>query len=117
MDGVTAPLRGVAALARSFDAGLMVDEAHALGVFGPDGRGLSAAQGVEPDVIVGTLGKSFGVAGAFTAASEEIVSLIRNRARSFVYSTARSQTLTNCARSSACWASRCPMAKVRFSLF
>jgi 8-amino-7-oxononanoate synthase len=88
MDGVTAPLRGVAALARSFDAGLMVDEAHALGVFGPDGRGLSAAQGVEPDVIVGTLGKSFGVVGAFTAASEEIVSLIRNRARSFVYSTA-----------------------------
>ena len=88
MDGVAAPLRDVAALAQSFDAGLMVDEAHALGVFGPDGRGLCAAQGVEPDVVVGTLGKSFGVAGAFTAASEEIVSLIRNRARSFVYSTA-----------------------------
>ena len=88
MDGVAAPLRDIAALAQSFDAGLMVDEAHALGVFGPDGRGLCAAQGVEPDVVVGTLGKSFGVAGAFTAASEEIVALIRNRARSFVYSTA-----------------------------
>ncbi|MBW1757021.1 MAG: aminotransferase class I/II-fold pyridoxal phosphate-dependent enzyme [Deltaproteobacteria bacterium] len=43
MDGVTAPLRDIATLARSFDAGLLVDEAHALGVFGPNGRGLSAA--------------------------------------------------------------------------
>jgi len=88
MDGVTAPLRDIADLARSFDAGLLVDEAHALGVFGPSGRGLSASLGIEPDVVVGTLGKAFGVAGAFVAASEEIVSLIRNRARSFVYSTA-----------------------------
>jgi len=88
MDGVAAPLRNLAALAQAFDAGLLVDEAHALGVFGPSGRGLAAAQGVEPDVLVGTLGKSFGVAGAFVAASEEVVSLIRNRARSFVYSTA-----------------------------
>jgi len=88
MDGVTAPLRDLAALASSFGAGLLVDEAHALGVLGPGGRGLAAAQGIEPDVIVGTLGKAFGVAGAFVAASEEIVSLVRNRARSFVYSTA-----------------------------
>jgi 7-keto-8-aminopelargonate synthetase-like enzyme len=88
MDGATAPLRDLAALAHRFDAGLLVDEAHALGVFGPSGRGLAAAQGVAPDVLVGTLGKSFGVAGAFVAASEEVVSLIRNRARSFVYSTA-----------------------------
>jgi 8-amino-7-oxononanoate synthase len=88
MDGDAAPLRDISSLARSFDAGLLVDEAHALGVFGPAGRGLAAARGVEPDVVVGTLGKSFGVAGAFVAASEEVVSLIRNQARSFVYSTA-----------------------------
>lgn len=88
MDGVAAPLRDISTVARSFDAGLLVDEAHALGVFGPGGRGLAAALGVEPDVVVGTLGKSFGVAGAFVAASEDVVSLIRNRARSFVYSTA-----------------------------
>ncbi len=88
MDGTTAPLPDLEALARRFEAGLLVDEAHALGVFGPEGRGLAAAQGVEPDVLIGTLGKSFGVAGAFVAASEEVVSLIRNRARSFVYSTA-----------------------------
>jgi 8-amino-7-oxononanoate synthase len=88
MDGVRAPLRDLATLASSFDAGLLVDEAHALGVLGPAGRGLAAAEGIEPDVIVGTLGKAFGVAGAFVAASEDIVSLVRNRARSFVYSTA-----------------------------
>ncbi|MGB8329393.1 MAG: 8-amino-7-oxononanoate synthase [Polyangiales bacterium] len=88
MDGVTAPLTEIAELARSFDSGLLVDEAHALGVFGPNGRGISAAMGVEPDLVVGTLGKSFGVAGAFVAASAEISSLIRNRARSYVYSTA-----------------------------
>ena len=46
MDGVTAPLREIAELARSFDAGLLVDEAHALGVFGPNGRGLAAELGV-----------------------------------------------------------------------
>ncbi|TFH26344.1 MAG: 8-amino-7-oxononanoate synthase, partial [Myxococcales bacterium] len=97
MDGVTAPLRDLAALGRSFDAGLLVDEAHALGVFGPGGRGLAAAQGVEPDVVVGTLGKSFGVAGAFGAGSQELVSLIRNRARSYVYSTAPPPLLARAA--------------------
>jgi 8-amino-7-oxononanoate synthase len=97
MDGVTAPLRDIATLAHSYDAGLLVDEAHALGVLGPNGRGLSAEQGVEPDVLIGTLGKSFGVAGAFVAASEELVSFIRNRARSFVYSTAPPPMLARAA--------------------
>jgi 8-amino-7-oxononanoate synthase len=97
MDGVVAPLRELHALARDYDAGLMVDEAHALGVFGPNGRGLSAALGIEPDVIVGTLGKSFGLAGAFVAASEEVVTLVRNRARSFVYSTAPPPMLARAA--------------------
>jgi 8-amino-7-oxononanoate synthase len=97
MDGDIAPLREIAGLARSFDAGLLVDEAHALGVFGPEGRGLAATQGVEPDLIVGTLGKSFGVAGAFVAGSEEAVALIRNRARSFVYSTAPPPMLARAA--------------------
>ena len=97
MDGVIAPLREIAQLARSFDAGLMVDEAHALGVLGPSGRGLSAELGIQPDVVVGTLGKAFGVAGAFVAASEEVVSLIRNRARSFVYSTAPPPMLARAA--------------------
>lgn len=88
MDGVFAPIQGLAALASRYDAGLMVDEAHSLGVFGPEGSGLCAADGVVPDALIGTLGKSFGGAGAFVAASQEVVALIRNRARSYVYSTA-----------------------------
>ena len=97
MDGVTAPLGEIARLATAFDAGLLVDEAHALGVLGPSGRGVAAAAGVKPDLVIGTLGKSFGVAGAFVAASEATVSLIRNRARSFVYSTAPPPMLARAA--------------------
>lgn len=97
MDGVTAPLVEIARLARAFEAGLLVDEAHALGVLGPNGRGVAAAAGVEPDIVVGTLGKSFGVAGAFVAATEPTVALIRNRARSFVYSTAPPPMLARAA--------------------
>ncbi len=97
MDGVTAPLQEIASLADAFDAGLLVDEAHALGVLGPNGRGLAAATGVKPDLVIGTLGKSFGVAGAFVAASEPAVALIRNRARSFVYSTAPPPMLARAA--------------------
>jgi 8-amino-7-oxononanoate synthase len=88
MDGVVAPLRALATTAREFEAGLLVDEAHAIGVMGPRGRGLAAAQEVEPDALIATLGKSFGVAGAFVAGTEPLVALVRNRARSFVFSTA-----------------------------
>ena len=88
MDGDRAPLRELSTLARDHDAGLLVDEAHALGVFGPGGRGLCAEAGVRPQVLIGTLGKSFGVSGAYASGSAEIVSYLRNRARSFVYSTA-----------------------------
>lgn len=97
MDGVQAPLAEIADLTRSHDAGLFVDEAHALGVFGPKGRGCAANLGLTPDVVVGTLGKSFGVAGAFVAANEETVALVRNRARSFVYSTAPPPMLARAA--------------------
>lgn len=97
MDGVAAPLRDLAGLATTHDAGFLVDEAHALGVFGPEGRGLCAAEGIEPDILMGTLGKSFGAAGAFVAASEDVVLLIRNRARSYVYSTAPPPSLARAA--------------------
>jgi 8-amino-7-oxononanoate synthase len=97
MDGDVAPLPRLAELAEEHEAGLMVDEAHALGVLGPEGRGLAAAEGVHPDLLVGTLGKSFGVAGAFVAASESMTAFLRNRARSFVYSTAPSPMLVRAA--------------------
>jgi glycine C-acetyltransferase len=97
MDGVVAPVADLARVAASFESGFLVDEAHALGVLGPGGRGVCAAEDVLPDLIVGTLGKSFGVAGAFVAAGADLVSFVRNRARSFVYSTAPPPALVRAA--------------------
>ena len=88
MDGDLAPLAAHRSLADRYDAALVVDEAHALGVLGPRGSGLSAQLGVTPDVMIGTLGKSFGLAGAFAAATAPVIDLLYNRARSFVFSTA-----------------------------
>jgi 8-amino-7-oxononanoate synthase len=93
MDGDIAPLPEIAALARTVDAGLVVDEAHALGVLGPAGRGVCAELGVRPNVLTGTLGKALGSQGAFAAGSPATVDLIRNRARSYVFSTAPSPGL------------------------
>jgi 8-amino-7-oxononanoate synthase len=87
MDGDEAPLAGIAELARRYGAHLLVDEAHALGVLGPAGRGLCAEAGVVPDLLVGTLGKAFGCAGAFVAGSRAAIGCLANGARSFVYTT------------------------------
>jgi 8-amino-7-oxononanoate synthase len=97
MDGDRAPLVELAQLARQYDAGFVVDEAHALGVLGPEGRGLSAELGVVPDVVVGTLGKALGGQGAFVASAPTVIDLIRNRARSYVFSTAPSPALARAA--------------------
>jgi 8-amino-7-oxononanoate synthase len=88
MDGDAAPLRALAQAANDHDAVLIVDEAHAFGVLGPEGRGLCAAAGVEPDVLIGTLGKALGSAGGFAAGSRVLRELLVNRARSFVFATA-----------------------------
>lgn len=87
MDGDLAPLRRLRALCDAYDAGLYVDEAHAIGVLG-EGRGLAAQLGVRPDALVGTLGKSAGLAGAFVASAPELRAYLENRARSYIFSTA-----------------------------
>jgi 8-amino-7-oxononanoate synthase len=88
MDGDLAPLSQLRTLCDRFDAALMVDEAHSLGVMGPCGKGLCEARQVKPEVLLGTLGKAFGAAGAFIAGSSDVVKIVENRARSFVFSTA-----------------------------
>ncbi len=90
MDGDCADLARLRSLCEENQAMLMVDEAHALGVYGPAGRGLCAAAGVVPDVLVGTLGKSLGLQGAFVGGSATLRTWLWNRARSFVFSTAAS---------------------------
>jgi 8-amino-7-oxononanoate synthase len=98
MDGDQARLRELRQLADQFDAGLILDEAHALGVFGPRGAGLAADAGVVPDVTLGTVGKALGTHGAFAAGADPIIELVRNRARSFVFSTAPIPALTYATR-------------------
>ncbi|HYO93903.1 MAG TPA: aminotransferase class I/II-fold pyridoxal phosphate-dependent enzyme, partial [Polyangiaceae bacterium] len=82
-----------------YRAFLVVDEAHALGVFGPQGAGLCAAAHVMPDVLLGTFGKAVGTHGAFAAGSQLLRTFLWNRARTFVFSTASSPEL--CARTHA----------------
>ena len=67
---------------------LAVDEAHALGCIGPDGRGVAAAQGIEPDILIGTFGKALGAAGAFVVAHSDFIDLLINAGRAFIYTTA-----------------------------
>jgi 8-amino-7-oxononanoate synthase len=88
MDGDEAPLAAIRELCDRHGALLLVDEAHALGVLGPGGRGLCAELGVVPDLLVGTLSKSLGAQGGFIAAGSDIVELVVNRGRSFIFSTA-----------------------------
>lgn len=90
MDGDLAPISHLVDLARKMDAVLVLDEAHALGVFGSEGRGaaehLSCADRV--DIRVGTCGKAIGTFGAFVASSQLVCDALYNRARSFVFTTA-----------------------------
>lgn len=95
MDATSPDLGRLRAVCDAHDAALIVDEAHAIGVFGPSGRGLCAAAGVTPDVIVGTLGKALGLQGAFVAGRQTLRRYLWNRARSFVFSTGMSPLLAS----------------------
>jgi 8-amino-7-oxononanoate synthase len=91
MDGDRAPLAELMALADQHDAFLVVDEAHATGVFGPDGRGLAASFEGRPNIIVlHTCGKALGGAGALLSAPRTLCDFLVNRCRPFIYSTAPS---------------------------
>lgn len=88
MDGDVAPLREISFLCEKYGAVLYVDEAHAFGIFGDGGRGLSYELGVEPDIALFTLSKAVGAFGAFVIAPKDIIKFLISRARSFIFSTA-----------------------------
>ncbi len=88
MDGDVVDVGALAAVCRRHDAALVVDEAHAIGAHGPEGRGIAADAAVVPDVLIGTFGKALGGFGAFAATTRAIADLLWNRARTFVFSTA-----------------------------
>ena len=89
MDGYFAKLTEIRALADRFDALVMVDDCHATGFIGPEGRGTPHRAGVKVDILTGTLGKALGgSAGGYIAASQPIVDLMRQRARPYLFSNA-----------------------------
>ena len=90
MEGDEAPMVEYAALCRETGAGLIVDEAHAAGIYGEGGSGLIEARGVGNDVFLSmnTAGKALGVSGAFVAGSEDAIEYLIQRARPFIFSTA-----------------------------
>ena len=88
MDGDKASLKELSTLSHQYGARLIVDEAHAIGVFGEHGGGLCRQKNVKPDLISGTLSKAFGGYGGFAVCGNALRELLVNKARSFIYSTA-----------------------------
>jgi 8-amino-7-oxononanoate synthase len=90
MDGDAAPLREIVALKEKYGAWLMVDESHATGIYGKNGRGLAEVLGVSNhiEIQMGTLGKALGASGGYICGSQALIDLLVNRARSFIFSTA-----------------------------
>lgn len=96
MDGDVAPLPELAALAKESGATLLVDDAHGIGVLGERGRGACEVLDLDEDavpVLIGTLGKALGTAGAFIAGSAALINHLENHGRSVIYSTAMAPVL------------------------
>ncbi|MBD2148670.1 8-amino-7-oxononanoate synthase [Pseudanabaena sp. FACHB-1277] len=98
MDGDLASLREIMDLAQTHDCMVLVDEAHGTGVFGDRGGGLTQALGIQQDLIqVGTLSKALGSLGGYVAGSAKLIDYLRNRAATWIYTTALSPADTGAA--------------------
>jgi glycine C-acetyltransferase len=96
MDGLVAPLDHICDLADTYDAMVMIDECHATGFIGPTGRGTLEEKGVmdRVDIITGTLGKALGGAmGGYTTGKKEIIELLRQRSRPYLFSNSLAPTI------------------------
>jgi len=89
MDGDLAPLPAIVELKEKYGAVLMIDEAHGSGIFGENGRGLAEFYKVTDrvEITMGTLGKAFGCSGAYVAGRKVLIDYLRNKARSFIFTT------------------------------
>lgn len=103
MDGDLAPLPVMVALAEQRQAGLLIDDAHGFGVLGKNGGGVVEHFGLSQDevpILIGTLGKAFGTFGAFVAGSEDLIELLIQKARSYVFTTALPAAVAEATRTS-----------------
>ena len=92
MDGDVAPVTDLARVAQAHQAWLMVDDAHGFGVLGKTGAGLLEAHGLDQDavpILMATLGKALGTAGAFVAGSRDLIEYLKQSARTWIYTTAQ----------------------------
>lgn len=114
MDGDYAPLESLVALADRHEAFLVVDEAHATGVWGPDGRGLATAfEGRDNIVALHTCGKALGASGALVTGPRTLCDFLVNRCRPFIYATAPSPLMAVAAREALTMLSDEPMRRVQ----
>jgi 8-amino-7-oxononanoate synthase len=122
MEGDVAPIDDFDTLARETDAMLMIDEAHATGIFGPQGRGLAHALEGRPNVVsLHTCGKALGVMGALVLAPKTLRDFLVNRARPFIYATGPSPLMAAGVRAalrlSAAGPERRDMLQERIAIF
>jgi len=115
MDGTIVPLDKIIQIAKQYDAYVIVDDAHATGVLGENGRGTSEYFGVYPDVVIGTLSKAVGTEGGFVAGSKLLIDFLLNHARTFIFQTAMPPSI--CAASYTSLEIIEESAKKRQSLF
>lgn len=102
MDGDRAPLADLIEITHRHEGFLVIDEAHATGIFGADGRGLAASlEGHDNVLVLHTCGKALGVSGALIAMSKVLAEYLINRARPFIYSTAPSPLMAAGTREAA----------------
>ncbi|WP_027055634.1 8-amino-7-oxononanoate synthase [Mesorhizobium erdmanii] len=114
MDGDRAPMESIVALADRHEAFLVVDEAHATGVWGPDGRGLAAAfEGRDNVIALHTCGKALGASGALVTGPQTLCDYLINRCRPFIYATAPSPLMAVAAREALAMLSDEPMRRAR----
>ena len=114
MDGDRAPLESLVALADRHEAFILVDEAHATGVWGPDGRGFAAAfEGRDNIVALHTCGKALGASGALVTAPRTLCDYLVNRCRPFIYATAPSPLMAVAAREALTILSDEPMRRAQ----
>ena len=103
MDGDLAPLNTLVKLSEESDATLMIDDAHGIGVLGNKGKGVIEHFGIESNqipILVGTLGKAFGTAGAFVAGSETLIETLIQKSRSYIFTTAMPAAVAAATRKS-----------------
>ncbi len=98
MDGTVAPVNKLQSVSKQYDATLVIDDAHGIGVLGDKGKGCTEGLLKPETILIGTLGKAFGTFGAFVAANQDTVEWLIQRARTYIYTTALPPSLAEATR-------------------